>query len=143
MSDYIPIPPPNEEPIATWVKAVLRKTALIRLKGKDAYHVKIVIAPFPPEHYAYYQALQEAIAKLIPIEENRPTILLKIRGKNRAPQGKADSRVDYGYVGGTGPLSDAALLGLVVKDYAQNGGNLRDFVPICFLRLLPESIGVT
>lgn len=111
-----PADPHNPEDMKTWVDGVMKmiKEATANgsnlLNNDEAWKLHLVIEKFPPEYLEYYQGLQQEIAKIIPREEDRPTITLKIRGANRQ-----DSKPFFGYVGGTGPLSDAATL-LTVRD---------------------------
>ncbi len=59
----------------------------------------------------YYVALQKKIAELIPREDHRPTIDLKLVGENvSSREQKGQKVVSIGILGGLGPLADADLI---------------------------------
>ncbi|MFI4956180.1 MAG: aspartate/glutamate racemase family protein [Gammaproteobacteria bacterium] len=72
----------------------------------DCNHYVLEIKNFPPNAHEYYLQLQEEIAKLIPKEHFRPNICLHIKGNHVR---SVDPYV--GLIGGSGPLSDAVILG--------------------------------
>lgn len=98
-----------------WVKQVM-DVIQERIEENDkVWDMTLMIENFPPHQFHFYQLLQQEIAKKIPIEANRPTIHLKIRGANRSLD--RHTAPDYAYMGGTGPLSDAAALGGIMAEY--------------------------
>ncbi len=104
-----PIPSQSQE---EWVNSVIEGVLSTERK-------KIALFDnFPPEYVDYYKALQEAIAKRIPDEQERPFICLNIKGSKR----QLDSTtVDIGMAGGTGPLSDATALVNFVSHMSGSG----------------------
>lgn len=118
-----PAKPNNLDHMKTWVDGVMTMINKATAHGYNlvandqAWKLHLVIQKFPPEYLEYYQKLQEEIALKIPTEEERPTITLEIRGRNRL-----DEKPFYGYVGGTGPLSDAATLITVRNAYDDRQG---------------------
>ncbi|AWN74654.1 hypothetical protein LEAN103870_17625 [Legionella anisa] len=90
-NNYRPFDPPNDKspPPKVWAQAVLPDILAL---GRQ----KIALFNnFPPEYVDYYKALQEAIAKHHPDEQDRPLICLDIIGrkrKNERPLDEADPR---------------------------------------------------
>lgn len=118
-------PPKDRQSINDWVSKFTSEL----LKGKkgkfdvekakndinywETWKINFVVENFPADKIEYYVALQKKIAEIIPTEEFRPTILLRVRGKKA--QGKpADSLL----IGGVGPLSDAEISRSVVEESA-------------------------
>jgi len=90
-----------------WVKSMTQLYNLDR--SVDISKTRIELS-FRPGQWDYYKLLQEKIAKLHPIEGNRPTINLFISNSKNI-----DKEQNIGIAGGTGPLSDAQLLGELVE----------------------------
>lgn len=109
--------PSKYESVDDWVESVLK--IIKEQKDNPSWKITFLVRDFKPHQYKFYQKLQDEIAKLIPIEADRPTIILKIRGKNRTSSSTepTSKKADYAYIGGTGPLSDAAALGGIVEEY--------------------------
>lgn len=113
--------------------------------NKCAWGIHIVFNNFRPEDLEYYQALQERIAQEITdeqgvhVEQLRPTITLKIRGKNYT-----DSKTPFfGYIGGTGPLSDAATILSVREQYSASGNNPNDNLCVDLISAPPPRLRST
>lgn len=111
MPKPIAIPPPSgsmtfkewSSPILQEITRILTKTKL-KQSWKACFHID----GMPPEFIAYYQQLQNLIAKIIPKEMNRPTIILQIRGSTVRESEKNKEQICL--IGGTGPLSDAEVI---------------------------------
>lgn len=102
----------NENQIAKWVDRIVNRVIETRRNTIALFD------NFPPQHVHCYKALQERIAQIIPKEQERPFIMLNIRGLGRINDGYA---ADIGLAGGTGPLSDAsALVKLIDKIKAED-----------------------
>ena len=109
--------------IKNWCADVLR-TINIRISEKQRTDQLSFSHPhFPPGDINLYQQLQEDIAEILPLESNRPTIMLYIRGKNRLNQ---DDLPDLGLLGGVGPLSDAHIVSELVQRQIQNSQTVDD-----------------
>lgn len=108
----IKITPPKDDDIESWVDGII---ALLQKHQENSryWHLKLTVDNFPPDKYKHYQRLQERIAEIAPNESARPTIHLKIRGE----KAKHSKNPDFVYLGGTGPLSDAAALGGIIGEY--------------------------
>lgn len=113
-SNEIQLPPPK---VSTdkekWINDTIRALGISNnpKKNKDIWRVKLSIDNFPPDCIEFYEELQNKIATMIPLEQDRPTISLKIRGS--AQQNKP---AEYACLGGVGILSDAAaIVGTVHK----------------------------
>lgn len=101
-----------------WVDRVIKELNKNgRLASNKAWGIHLVFDNFPPEHLEYYQALQQRIAQWIKIEEDRPTITVRVRGSARQ-----DAKPFFAYLGGTGPLSDAATMLTVREAYNKKQG---------------------
>lgn len=118
-----PADPTDPDDKKEWVDKVLNTIKTARAQGKnllasnEVWKLHLVCENFPPQYLEYYQKLQKDIAFIIKDEELRPTITLKIRGSNRL-----NSKPMYGYIGGTGPESDAATLLAVRRIYDDRRG---------------------
>jgi hypothetical protein len=100
-------PQQHEEP-DEWAGKMLNEEGINLLKVGKKY---IAFFPkFPPEYVNYYEALQQAIAKKIEAEEDRPCICLQLKGRNLRQRDALNVRATVGLAGGTGPLSDATAL---------------------------------
>lgn len=72
---------------------------------------KYFVLRMRPKDWKYYCVLQKEIAKIVPLEERRPTIDLVLTTS------EADSvKHSVGIAGGTGPLSDSELLKSVMTE---------------------------
>ena len=91
----------------SWSKKVTAKYGIDR--NKDQSSLTIVLE-LPIACYEHYCALQKRIARLIPIEEHRPTIDLRLIGERARP----DSPSTYAIIGGIGPLSDAEIVKKII-----------------------------
>lgn len=120
-SQYNINPPTEEQRVEDWISLFIQKLKDGRdgefdvnkaedINYWDTWKINFVVENFPADKIHYYVALQSRIAEIIPIEEFRPTILLRVRGK--AVQNKeADSLL----IGGVGPLSDAEIASSVIS----------------------------
>jgi aspartate/glutamate racemase len=107
-NETILIDPPNPQRISPslWAQAVA--ALLISLDQKKI----AVFKHFPPELIDYYHALQIEIAKRKTDEQDRPYIVLHLRGKNA----QVNERSPVGLAGGTGPLTDAEITSKIIKE---------------------------
>lgn len=88
---------PNDD---SWADGVIK---LFELEdAQDQHHIDIHLS-LKPKNYTKYRALQTKIANKIGPENWRPTIWVTIKGDEPAND-------SFGIIGGTGPLSDAAML---------------------------------
>jgi aspartate/glutamate racemase len=96
-------PPPGRPYLKIEDWAIVYSKRIIEATGRS----KIALfTRFSPEYLDYYKALQEAIAKQVPNEQDRPLVVLKIQGDNVEDA----QRVHIGFGGGAGPISDAIIL---------------------------------
>ncbi len=119
-SDLYPELEYKDSSVSVWKEHVLAEIKMAIERGEPTYKLSFLYGHFPPEHIKEYLDLQEKIAVLIPNEHERPTIDLKIVGKNRPykdTNGKKmeEDKPDLGLFGGTGPLSDAHIINKLVN----------------------------
>jgi len=86
-----------------WAKHVIDAYGI--KEGQNAHGTKIELR-LDPNQFENYHALQHAIAKLIPVEMERPMIDLTIQGESV----KGSNGPQLVILGGTGPISDAEIL---------------------------------
>lgn len=109
--EYMLPNPDSNENEEYWSKRILQNIDNQKVAQSTNWSmITIRFNQFPPEKISYYLALQLEIAKQIPIEANRPTIDLRIRGENC----KIDSNC-IGILGGMGPISDAEIMQSAIK----------------------------
>lgn len=88
------------------------------LAGKNSASLTIWM-DLKPRDYMQYVQLQQSISRFIGPENQRPTIDLTLKGDGpNAPQTSS-----LGIVGGTGPLSDAAMLEKTMKKLLDAGAD--------------------
>jgi aspartate/glutamate racemase len=107
----------SEADIKRWAESVLEE---VRNNKSNANHLTFEHTNFPPEYIHYYVQLQEAIAKEIPNEYERPTIDLHIKGNGRPLKGAdnnplSNDKPDLGLLGGMGTLSDAHMVSKLIE----------------------------
>lgn len=101
--------------MSKWKDGVLNTIKASLKTGSNTNELFFLNELFHPAAIHIYKDLQEEIAKLIPEEYKRPTIILHIHGDNRPARTSrsvviAGEKADLGLVGGTGPLSDAHIV---------------------------------
>lgn len=102
-----------------------------RLKEKlkqEIQSMELVMDNFPPEAINFYKMLQDEIAVQLPIEEDRPTIVLNIRGSKVI--GK-DATLTL--IGGTGPLSDSNAICEVIEKIHHEKEDYLQYVSITLI----------
>lgn len=114
--EHIAISPPSDSmTFKEWSRPILQKLLLNLTKDtiKNPWKFVFHIDGMPPSKVCYYRQLQQLIALHIPVEENRPTIIMRVRGTLVASTLKNAEQVCL--VGGTGPLSDAEFIENIVE----------------------------
>lgn len=96
-----------------WCKAIIEQ---FKIKENGTASRKTIALNLLADRYNYYCELQKEIAKLIPLESNRPVIDLCLCGSE-----SADQQLSFGIIGGVGCLSDAAILKLTLEKLQQKG----------------------
>ena len=76
---------------------------------------KTIKIELPPRCIHEYKKLQRQIASLVPDEEKRPTVYLKLRGNLENRQ-----TFSVGLLGGTGPIADSHFIEKVVHQIPKN-----------------------
>lgn len=125
-------PPRKGDHIDVWVNntwQTIQRNLHIDKRGQlSGNDILLEIGNFPPECYPFYQQLQQKISEHLTEEFRRPSICLDIRGAKRIGD---SSPAEFGYIGGTGPLSDAAALENIMERY-QEVSNLENFHAVLF-----------
>lgn len=110
----------TEGKILAWKNKVLTTINTAKIHHKKTNTLMFSYQDFSPENIHVYEELQQEIARIIPSEHERPTIEIIIKGKNR----KNDSgQPDLGLIGGMGPLSDAEIIGQLIKRHQRENSS--------------------
>lgn len=100
---------------ADWAKQVLDQ---LKKAQADQQPTNQMYFPYilSPDRIEEYKKLQNEISLLIPEESKRPVIILRIVGKERS----ANEKAEIGLLGGMGPLSDAHIVSTMLKADPKN-----------------------